>query len=335
MSDEKPLDPSPARIAKARREGNVPRSPELVAAAAFGAGGIAACAVAAPIGALAQRALLAAARGKPALHEEAAALALAMVPATAAAVFAALAGALQAGGLRVTGIALKPERLDPFEGVRRIASRETPAHALRAMVAFAAAIAAIAPAVAHAIVASASAGGMLGVAAASAGGVRRTLFAACAVGLLFAGAEYALVRAAWLRKLRMSLDELKREVKEQDGDPHARGRRRSHHKTLLRGAIAEVRNAAFVVANPTHVAVALAYAPPEIPVPVVLVRAREAAALRVREAAARWRVPVIENAALARALFAGGRAGAPIPAACYVAVAEVVVALARSGALER
>ncbi len=332
MSDEKPLDPTPARIAKARREGNVPRSPELAAAAAFGAGAIAACAVAAPIGALAQRALFAAARGRPALHEEAATLALAALPAFAAAAFAVLAGMVQGGGLRVTGLGVKPERLDPLEGMRRIASRETPAHALRATIAFAAAIAAIAPAVAHAIVAS---GSVLGVAAAAAGGVRRTLFAACAVGLLFAAAEYALVRGAWLRKLRMSLDELKREVKEEEGDPHARSRRRSHHRSLLRGAIADVREAAFVVANPTHVAVALAYAPPAIPVPVVLVRAREAAALRVREAARQWRVPVIEDAALARALFRDGRAGVPIPAACYVAVAEVVVALERCGALER
>ncbi len=228
MSDEKPLDPTPARIAKARREGNVPRSPELAAAAAFGAGAIAACAVAAPIGALAQRALFAAARGRPALHEEAATLALAALPAFAAAAFAVLAGMVQGGGLRVTGLGVKPERLDPLEGMRRIASRETPAHALRATIAFAAAIA---PAVAHAIVAS---GSVLGVAAAAAGGVRRTLFAACAVGLLFAAAEYALVRGAWLRKLRMSLDELKREVKEEEGDPHARSRRRSHHRSLLR-----------------------------------------------------------------------------------------------------
>jgi flagellar biosynthesis protein FlhB len=147
--------------------------------------------------------------------------------------------------------------------------------------------------------------------------------------LLFAGAEYAAARGAWLRKLRMSFEERKREAKEQDGDPFARGRRRAMHRSLLRGSIAKVREASFVVVNPTHVAVALQYRPPDVPVPRVLVRAADAAARRVRDIAARYDVPVVENVGLARALYHDGRIGAAIGVEHYIAVAEVVAALVR------
>ena len=141
-------------------------------------------------------------------------------------------------------------------------------------------------------------------------------------------------RGAWLRKLRMSFEERKRESKEHDGDPFARGRRRALHRSLLRGAIAKVKDASFVVANPTHVAVALEYRPPDVPVPLVVVRAAGSAALRVRALAGVHRVPVIENVALARALYDDARVGQPIGRIHYVAVAEIVAALSRARAAE-
>ena len=85
--------------------------------------------------------------------------------------------------------------------------------------------------------------------------------------------------------------------------------------------------------NPTHVAVALAYAPPRVSVPEILVRAAGDGAAYVRLLAQRHRIPIVEDAALARALYRDGRSGEPIPHALYVAVAELVVALIRSEAL--
>lgn len=331
MSEEKPLDPTPARVARARREGNIPRSSELVAAAAFGAAAIAACAVLLPLCALADEMLRVAATGAVASGKIALILALASLPAVAGSTFAVLAGVAQAGGVFATAPGLKLARLDPLEGLRRMMSRETPAHALRAIAAFCVAVFGIAPALWHAVrmASNASIGGML---AATWSGVERVLFVACSVGALFALAEYALVRSSWLRKLRMSFDDLKREIKEQEGDPHARVRRRTLHRELTRSSLRRVREAAFVIANPTHVAIALAYRPPEVPVPVVLVRAADALAQRVRAEAERVHVPVIEQPELARSLFAQTRAGSPIPVEHYVAVAEVVVALANAGA---
>ncbi len=133
----------------------------------------------------------------------------------------------------------------------------------------------------------------------------------------------------------MTFEERKRESKEEEGDALARGRRRALHRALARGSISRVREAAFVVTNPTHLAVALAYRPPEIAVPLVVVRAAGEGAARVRAIAASCEIPVVENAPLARALFRDARGGEPIPPALYVAVAEVVIALARCGKLRQ
>jgi len=126
---------------------------------------------------------------------------------------------------------------------------------------------------------------------------------------------------------------MKREAKESDGDPLARSRRRSLHRQLSRGAMHRVKEAAFVVTNPTHIAVALAYHPPEVPVPRVLVRAADDAAARVREIAREYGVPLVENVALARALYAAARPGDFIAQEHYIAVAEIVAALVKTGAI--
>jgi flagellar biosynthesis protein FlhB len=133
--------------------------------------------------------------------------------------------------------------------------------------------------------------------------------------------------------MRMSFEELKRDQKENDGDPLARSRRRSMHRQLSRGSLRRVKDAAFVVTNPTHIAIALEYRPPGVPVPRVLVRAADESAARVRELAAAYRVPLVENVSLARALYASAKPGEYIPQETYLAVAEIVAALTKCGAL--
>lgn len=333
--EEKELDATPTRIAKARREGNVPRSSEFVAAVAFGAAAAVTCAVAAPSATPAREMLADAARGIFFAREALEIFACALLPACAGAVAAIVAGMLQAGGLAVIGVAAKPERLHPMEGLRRILSRETLAHGLRGLLAFAVAVTAISPVVVHVAGLSAGSRNVDGSAQAAWWGARRVLFVACATGLLFASAEYVVTRSSWLRRLRMSFEDFKREIKEQEGDPHVRGRRRTLHRNLMRTSIERVAKAAFVVTNPEHIAIALEYRPPVVPVPVIVVRAAEAAALRVRERAMELQIPIVEEPALARALFSTAEAGAPIPIDHYVAVAEIVVTLIRSGVLER
>ena len=333
MSDasEKPFEATPKRLERAKREGNVARAGELAANLSFGAAGLTLAGVLPALEACARSALRAGARGEPALAACAALLALALVPVAAAALAGVAASAMQNGGLRFAAPSFKAEWLDLVEGAKRALSRECLLHALRAALAFAVAAGAMEPVFARAAAMALGSLGTAGVASAAWRACELVAAIACATGLFFAAGEFASARAAWLKKLRMSFEERKREAKDQEGDPLARGRRRSLHRALLRGAIERVREAAFVIANPTHVAIALEYRPPGVPVPRVLVRAADAAALRVREIAAIHGIPIVENVPLARALFRDARAGDAIPHAQYVAVAEVVAALMRSG----
>jgi flagellar biosynthetic protein FlhB len=330
---EKAFEATPQRIEKAKREGNVARSSELSANLAFAAAAAAVAAVAPPFGAAARNALRAAAAGRSALTEVSASVAFALIPIGSAALAGIVASVLQTGGLHVGSVSAKPERLDPAEGFKRMASRETLSHAARAAAAFALATAAMVPIFLAAASEMIWSGTVPATSAAAWQAAQRIALAACATGLLFALAEYGAARGAWLRKLRMSFEERKREAKEQDGDPFARSRRRTLHRSLVRGAIANVKDASFVVANPTHVAVALEYRPPAVTVPVVIVRAAGEAALRVRALAERHRVPVIENRILARALYRDGHVGRPIERAHFVAVAEIVAALSGPNAI--
>jgi flagellar biosynthetic protein FlhB len=327
---EKVFEATPHRIEKAKRDGNVARSSELSANLAFAAAACAVAGVAPLFGSAARGGFVAGASGATPWRSVAATVAFALVPIGSAAAAGIVASLLQTGGLHVSSVTAKLERLNPVEGLKRMASRETLSHAGRAAAAFGIATAAMTPAFLAAASEMIRMTTVSATAAAAWHAVEHTAFAACGTGLLFAFAEYGAARSAWLRKLRMSFEERKREAKEQDGDPFARNRRRSLHRSLLRGAIARVKDASFVVANPTHVAIALEYRPPEIAVPLVVVRAAGEAALRGRAQAEVHRVPVIEDVPLARMLYRDARVGQPIGRAHYVAVAEIVAALARA-----
>lgn len=334
MSDgDKHFDATPGRIAKARSEGNVPRTQEFGANLAFAAAALTTAAIAPIVGALARSAIAASARGASPIPHMTLAFGMACLPLVVAAASGAAASVVQSQGLRFVVPSPKFERIAPVEGLKRMFSRETATHALRAIVAFAISGAATFVTLRDILGLTANGTSLDALAAAAWTGARQAIFAAVVVGLAFATLEFAVARRAWLQKLKMSLHDLKRDVKEHDGDPTARGRRKALHRALVRGALAKVNDASFVVVNPMHVAVALQYAPPAIPVPVVVVRATDALALRARELASVAGIPVIENVTLARALFRDARVGDPIPQAHFVAVAEIVAALARSGAL--
>jgi flagellar biosynthesis protein FlhB len=331
---EKAFEATPHRIAKAKREGNVARSSELAANVSFAASCFAILSVAPLFGSVAANELVRAQSFAPASSCMLVA-AVALIPIGAASIAGTVAIIAQSGGLALIPVTAKIERLNPIEGMRRIVSRETLSHSLRASLAFLSATLAMSPALtagAAAMVRSADLSQTVDEAWSAA---QHVAFAAGATGLLFSVAEFGAARSSWLRKLRMSFEERKREVKEEEGDALARGRRRSLHRALLRGGLTRIKEASFVVVNPTRLAVALAYRPPRIPVPEVLVRVRDEAAARARELAAIYGIPIVENVALARALYREGRPGEPIPQAHYVAVAEVVAALIRGDEIGR
>lgn len=330
---EKRFEATAGRLQRAKREGDIASSHELSTVAAFACALSAASFAAGHLAAAAQALLVAAASGTFDRAAFYAALFWMTVPAFCAAFGGALCGIVQAGGVNLTGIKLQFKRLAPAENLKRMISREAALTAVRATVAFLCAAFTVVPA-AGALLAAALHGALPQTLAQAAWpGALRAGWAACAVGAIFACADYALQTMRRRKRLRMSYDELKRDHKEQEGDPLARGRRRALHRALSKASIQAVKKAAFVVTNPTHIAVAIEYSPPDVPVPRVLVRAADEMAAAVRETAAEQRIPLIENVPLARALYAQTKPGDYIPQETYVAVAEIVAALVKAGSL--
>lgn len=335
-SGDKRYDATPSRRRRARSDGNVARSGELTSLAAFGAATLAAASTVPVTAGAAFTALRDAAThplggaGPPAL----AYLAIAgLVPAVAAAGAASGVALAQGGGLHLTGVRIDLKRLNVVAGLKRMFGGEALVGVMRAALAFGAALLAMLPLAADVVGAGSAVRAPGGAASLVASVALRACCAALAVGAVFAVADYALARRRWLRGLKMSFEELKRDAKENDGDPQVRARRKSAYRAVVRGAIGRTREASFVVVNPVHVAVAIRYAPPEVTVPQILVRALDDAALRVKAIARSHGIPVVEDVALARLLFAQGESGRAIPPDTYVAVAQVIASLAREGVL--
>jgi len=132
------------------------------------------------------------------------------------------------------------------------------------------------------------------------------------------------IRARTRASLGMTAREVRDERAETEGRPEVRARRRSAAARMTRNIdIAAIARATAVVANPTHVAVALLYAPPAVDVPLVVSRGADLAAVMVRSIAALNEVPIIESPELARTLYARSALLEPIPEECFAAVAAV------------
>lgn len=141
---------------------------------------------------------------------------------------------------------------------------------------------------------------------------------------LIAGIDVPWQLWSHAKQLRMSLEEVKREMRESDGDPQLKARIRSQQRDAARNRMmSEVPKADVVVTNPTHYAVALAYREGQR-APRVVAKGQHLLALKIREVAAEAGVPVLEAAPLARALHRHGELGQDIPWELYEAVALVL-----------
>ncbi len=127
------------------------------------------------------------------------------------------------------------------------------------------------------------------------------------------------------KQLRMSKEEVRREHKENEGDPHLKARiRQQQREAARRRMMAEIPTADVVVTNPTHYAVALKYTEGKMRAPVVVAKGADLIAAKIREVAAEHNIPMLEAPPLARALFRHTELGDEIPATLYTAVAEVL-----------
>ena len=129
----------------------------------------------------------------------------------------------------------------------------------------------------------------------------------------------------YANKMKMTLQEVKQEAKESDGNPQIKQKiRQLQHEMSRRRMMADVPTADVVVTNPTHYAVALKYGENSRGAPQVVAKGADAVAARIRELAGEHKVAILEAPALARALYKHTEIGDEIPEALYGAVAEVL-----------
>ncbi|PXX96424.1 flagellar biosynthesis protein FlhB [Halomonas sp. LBP4] len=127
------------------------------------------------------------------------------------------------------------------------------------------------------------------------------------------------------KKLRMSKEEVKREHKESEGDPHVKARIRQQQQAMARGRMmSQVPEADVIITNPTHYAVALKYEETGMAAPRVVAKGADQVAARIRELGEEHTVPRLEAPPLARALYHHVDLDAEVPEALYTAVAEVL-----------
>nr|WP_240463272.1 flagellar biosynthesis protein FlhB [Burkholderia cenocepacia] len=143
--------------------------------------------------------------------------------------------------------------------------------------------------------------------------------------LVVAGLDVPYQLWQYNKKLRMTKEEVKREHRENEGDPHVKGRIRQQQRAIARRRMmAAVPKADVVVTNPTHFAVALQYTDGEMRAPKVVAKGVNLVAARIRELAAEHNVPLLEAPPLARALYHNVELEREIPGSLYSAVAEVL-----------
>ncbi|CAG9249777.1 flagellar biosynthetic protein FlhB [Paraburkholderia unamae] len=337
---EKTESATPKRIGKAREEGQVPRSRELSTFALLSAGFYGAWMLSGTIsehlqammrgaftfnhaGAFETRRMLI---GAGVAAREGL---MALLPVLALTGIAALLAPMALGGWLISTKALQPNfgRLNPISGLGRIFSVNGPIQ--------------LGMSLAKTLVVGVIGGSalwvrrdeILGLAmqpASRAFADSMHLIAVCCgttVAGMFVVAALDVPYQLWsyYRKLRMTKEEVKREHRENEGDPHVKGRIRQQQRAIARRRMmTQVPKADVVVTNPTHFAVAIKYADGEMRAPKVVAKGVNLVATRIRELATEHNVPLLEAPPLARALYYNVDLNREIPGPLYGAVAQVL-----------
>ncbi len=142
--------------------------------------------------------------------------------------------------------------------------------------------------------------------------------------------DFLWQRYQYTKSLMMSIEEVKQEFKQMEGDPQVKSQRREFAKELVLGGEAEAtRDATVVVTNPTHLAVALYYQEGQTPLPMVLAKGEGAVAEAMKRVAEEEGIPIMRDVPLARALMRDAQVSQYIPSELIEPVAQLLVALRR------
>jgi flagellar biosynthesis protein FlhB len=327
QKDQKTEPPSKRKLDRARKKGEVAVSRELAGAVGLVLGG---AAIFFCLGGLVEDLFALAVRcfGTPAVDD----WSLVLVPLEK--YLAVIGGAAAAGCLLVLALQaglrfrlrLQFSRLNPVRGLSRLFGRQRLVD-LGLMIAKLFTLAAVwlflvAPSLADLLTTPAD--GLEQAAGIAVALVLRAFFTLAVAILLWGLADRFLQKRRYMKRMRMTKQEVLRERKEQEGDPILRSQRKKVHRQLIDGVgFAGLGQARVVVINPTHIAVALAYREERDEAPWVVASGRGRAALRIRGEASRRGVPVVEHVPLARSLISL-EPGEEIPAELYRAAAEVI-----------
>jgi type III secretion protein U len=328
---EKTEQPSAKRLRDARRKGQIPRS-RLLSSSAVTLGGVLGLTASAGAGFARLKdwtaRLMLEQEPTGALEEAGRMMALLVGPALGGALLASLAVSVATVGLELNADHVMPklERINPAEGLKKLFSVKPLIELGKALLVAAVVVWLVWSAAVEAgpdVLRTAWLEGTLGLehVVGRLGPLVTRL--ACVLVVLGVG-DYALARRRHVKDLMMTREEVKREHKESEGDPHHKNQRKALHRQLAAGGPARgVQKASVVVVNPTHIAVALRYATEECEAPYLVAKGREGDALALRREAERLGISVVRDVPLARSLVHYD-VGEEIPEELYQAAAAVL-----------
>ncbi|MDD3367740.1 MAG: flagellar biosynthesis protein FlhB [Lachnospiraceae bacterium] len=147
----------------------------------------------------------------------------------------------------------------------------------------------------------------------------------CVFYLIIVVMDFAYQKYKFHEDMKMTKQEVKDEMKEQEGDPAVKGKQRAKMQEVSRRRMMqELPKADVVITNPTHYAVAIKYDPEQYDAPYVLAKGSDYLAQKIKEVARENKIEIVENKPLARMLYANVEVGQVVPPELYQTVAEVL-----------
>ena len=342
---EKTEKPTPQRLKKARKEGQIPRTQELGTWAGVGAASVFLPMLVSSAFDSVQKMFLQI--GAVAKHPEESALSTllgsaldvfltTLLPTALGLMAVGLAASASQGGITFAAKGMKPslKKLNPFPGMKRMFGLQGAWEAAKALIKTIAlaTVVIVTSGKAQTLVSSSGALPLSAVASTFSDSAILLFRVVAGTGLIIAIADYVVVRKKTMKKLKMSKYEIQQEHKNSEGDPHMKSHRRSLQLAMSRNRMmTEVAEADVLLVNPTHVAVALKYDPTR-GAPRVVAKGSGEVAAKLRERAAAARVPMVQDIPLARALHASCELGQEVPAQLFTAVARVLAFVMHLGA---
>ncbi|WP_186429945.1 fused FliR family export protein/FlhB family type III secretion system protein [Clostridium sp. BSD9I1] len=161
--------------------------------------------------------------------------------------------------------------------------------------------------------------------------IQSIFFKVTLVLVALALADYIFQRRQFKKDMRMTKQEIKEEFKQQEGDPQVKGKIKQKQREMAMSRMMQsIPDASVIVTNPTHLAIALRYKQGKDEAPKVIGKGADYIALKIKEKAREYEIPIIENKPLARMIYEKVEIDEEIPVEMYQAVAEILAVIMKS-----